>query len=175
MSAAHERLWEFKFREGGIERTTTLTLDAELCCLPCIEDAEDQSGDGQVRHFVAYAQSELAQAWERDAIPIFWTVMGDGVFELAPFNLDDDDEHFLSIWTMPRDVLSGEKINWRRLPIRPRFPKFAAALGWQTAPFQATAPLRSIITGAQQRLQPPPPPILSPLARWIPEPDERPN
>ncbi len=43
----------------------------------------------------------------------------------------------------------GAQINWYKLPVfNRRFPQFAKAFGWLPAPFQMTAPLRSIVNGA---------------------------
>jgi hypothetical protein len=88
--------------------------------------------------------------WDADAVPIYWAVRGDGVFEHAPNNSERyGGKSFLTFFTPPVDPRTGAVMNWWRLPVRnERFPAFAEALGWLPSPFQEFAPLRSIIMNA---------------------------
>lgn len=145
MSTDLERRWRFRSREGGRAIVTPLWLDAEPLCLPCIDDLGDESGVAQLAYYLDYLQRECPEAWEQDRIEVYWSVLGEGISEQAP--VANDDENFLSFFSQPYDARTGELINWWRLPVRSRFPKFAAALGWAPSPFQPFAPLRSILTG----------------------------
>lgn len=141
-----ERKWLLRSRPTGYEMVTSLWLYPELSCSSWIDDADDQSGEGQLDYYVDYIRSRYPEWWEADAVPIYWSVRGDGVFEQAPTS---PDENFLTFWRKPYDAETGEALNWWRLPVRnTRFPEFAAALGWLPSPFQEFAPLRSIVNNA---------------------------
>jgi hypothetical protein len=143
------KVWRFRARDNEFEQVTTLWLYPELDCSSCIGDADDQSGDGQLDYYVDYVRRHRPEWWKADAIPIYWSVRGEGVFEHAPNNAHDYGKNFLTFYTPPADVKTGEPLNWWRLPVRnTRFPAFARALGWLPSPFQPFAPLRSIVTNA---------------------------
>jgi hypothetical protein len=124
-----ERKWRFSFRGNGFEHVTPLWLYPEIDCSSCVDDADDQSGAGQLAYYGDYVQRRY-----------------DGIAEHAP-NTNRDysgGRNFLSFCTSPVDAK-----NWWRLSVRnTRFPAFAKALGWLPSPFQEFAPLRSIITNA---------------------------
>jgi hypothetical protein len=151
-AAMIERRWRFRGREYGNEKVSPLWLYPELNCSSCVDDADDQSGEGQLAYYVDYVQRRYPQWWNADAVEIMWSVRGDGIFEYAPVPFeacDDIGENFLTFFTPPVDDKTGEPLNWWRLPVRnTRFPAFAKALGWLPSPFQQFAPLRSIITNA---------------------------
>jgi hypothetical protein len=140
---------------GGHERVTPLWLYPEIDCSSCVADVEDQSGAGQLAYYVDYLQRHFPEWWDADAVPIGWSVRGEGIWEYAPNDPDEQlDENFLTFWSRPRDAKTGEPLNWWRLPLRnDRFLAFAKALGWLPSPFQATAPIRSIVTNATRRVR----------------------
>ncbi len=149
--------WRFRSRGGACEHVATVWLYPELDCSYCVDDADDQSGPGQLAYYVEYVRRDYPEWWEDDAVPIYWSVRGEpGIYEYAPncalHVLHEDglpDENFLTFLTPPVDAKTGEALNWWRLPVRnTRFPAFAKALGWLPSPFQHFAPLRSIITNA---------------------------
>ena len=150
-----ERQWRFQSRNNGFERVTPLWLYPEIDGSSCVDDADDQSGAGQLAYFVAYIRRRHPKQWDADAVPIFWSVRGDGVFEIAPNNARDIiGKTFLTSFTAPVDARTGKSMNWWRLPVRnDRFPAFAKALGWLPSPFQEFAPLRSIVTNATQTVR----------------------
>jgi hypothetical protein len=126
-----------------------------------VDDICPASGEAQLTHYVEYIQQHYPHWWNDDAVPIYWSVMGDGDgfgSEQAPFNPDGDN--VLTYYYPPINVRTGQQINWYKLPvINNRFPEFAAALGWLPAPGQLFAPLRSIVEVAPQ----PPRPVVQAL------------
>jgi len=146
-----ERKWRFRSRGTGFEKVTTLWLYPEINCSSCVDDAEDQSGPGQLAYYVDYVQRRYPEWWEADAVPIYWSVRGEpGIAEDAPNSdyANRNGDNFLTFWTPPVDAKTGEPLNWWRLPVRNT--AFAKALGWLPSPFQDFAPLRSIVPTATQ-------------------------
>jgi hypothetical protein len=148
-----QRKWRFRARGADFEMVSPLWLYPEIDCSACVDDVYDLSGEEQLDYYVDYIRARHPDWWEADAVPICWSVRGDGVFEEAPNNAPygptDNGENFLTFWTPPVDAETGEPLNWWRLPVRNmRFPAFAKALGWLPSPFQEFAPLRSIVMNA---------------------------
>ena len=136
------------------ERVTPLWLYPELVCSSCVDDADDQSGAGQLAYYVDYLQRDYPAWWVADAVPIGWSVRGDGIWEYAPNEPNELGENFLAFWTPPVDTRTGEPLNWWRLPVRySRFPAFGKPLGWLPSPFREFAPLRSIVTNATRTVR----------------------
>ncbi len=150
MIAYAKTKWRLRSRETGAEWVTPLWLYPEIDCSSCVDDADDQSGPGQVFYYADYLQRRYPDWWAADAVPIWWSVMGEGICEYAPGASNTrHDENFLTFFKPPVDAKTGQFLNWWRLPVRNhRFPAFAAALGWLPSPFQEFAPMRSIMTNA---------------------------
>jgi hypothetical protein len=149
-SLSRLRKWRFNaINHCDAESVTPLWLEPELECSSCIADTgiDLQDGAGQFAYYVDYIRREYPLLWEADAVPIYWSVCGDGISEFAPNDPNDlSDENFLTFFTPPVDARTGEPLNWWKLPVRDsRFPAFAKALGWTPSAFQAFAPLRSIV------------------------------
>jgi hypothetical protein len=123
-----EGKWRFQSRDAEFERVTALWLYPELDCSSCVDDAEDQSGSGQLIVYIDHIRDRYPEWWESDAVPIYWAVRGDVIFEAAPHNAIVRRKNFLTVFTPPIDAETGEPMNW--LP----------------SPFQEFAPLRSIVT-----------------------------
>jgi hypothetical protein len=154
-TAMIERRWRFQSLATGYEKVRPLWLYPEIDCSSCVDDADDQSGEGQPDYYIDYVQRRYPHWWEADAVPIWWFVMGEHICEFAPMNAHRicDGKNFLTEFTAPVDAKTGEPMNWWRLPVRnTRFPTFAKALGWLPSPFQEFAPLRSIITNATAKV-----------------------
>jgi hypothetical protein len=124
-----------------------------------LQDCEDADGAEQLQFYVEYIKRKHPAWWEDDAVPIYWTVRGEGsdsICEEAPCGnqwmhaqLASEPENILTRYEIPYDVRTDEPVNWWRLPVRnTRFPEFAKAIGWLPSPFQQFAPLRSIVTNA---------------------------
>lgn len=141
------RLWKLKSRRWGHIKTTNLWLYPELDCSSCVDDVYDESGEEQLQYYVQYIQRRYPQWWDDDAVPIYWSVRGDGdAFGSEAAPCMTKHENVLTYYYPPRDAKTDEVINWFQLPVRnTRFPAFAKALGWLPAPFQMFAPLRSIV------------------------------
>jgi hypothetical protein len=146
-----EQKWRFRSRTAAHTRASPLWLYPELDGSSCVGDLDaGTDGKEQLAYYVDYVRSEHPQWWAADAVPILWSVHGDGVCEFAPSESQirwlKHEENFLAFWTLPVDTKTGGPLNWWRLPVRnTRFPEFAKALGWLPSPFHEFAPLRSII------------------------------
>src|SRR5262249_10587364 len=147
------RLWKLKSRRSDHVKVTRLWLYPELECSSCVDDC-DGNGEDQLAYYCEYIRTRYPQWWESDAVPIYWSVIGDGDgfgSETAPCAANlrvTERDDILTYYYPPVDRKTGEPINWLTLPVaNQRFPEFARALGWLPSPFQHTAPLRSIIRG----------------------------
>jgi hypothetical protein len=144
--------WHLQSRRYAHAKVTELYLYPELDCSACVQELDDDAtGDEQLRYYCDYIKNRYPQLWKDDAVPILWTVMGDGDgfgCEFAPCHSGIRDDNVLTYYHSPINVKTGEGVNWYRLPVmNRRFPAFAKALGWLPSPFQMTAPLRSIVSG----------------------------
>jgi hypothetical protein len=146
--------WRLQSQESNHFKVTALWLYPELDCSASIDDVLPASGEEQLAYYVDYIRRRYPHWWNADAVPIYWSVMGDGDgfgSEEAPFHDADSIGNVLTYYYPPINVRTGNLINWYRLPvINNRFPEFAAALGWLPAPGQLFAPLRSIVNGSPQ-------------------------
>jgi predicted GIY-YIG superfamily endonuclease len=144
------RRWEFT--HAGAIRSSTLWLYPELDLSSCVDDVYWADGQEQLEYYIDYVQSHEPEWWDGDAVPISWYVRGDnGIAEVAPFFSDPisrkvsgHHENFLTYFTWPTSVDTGESLDWFTLDIGYRFEEFSKALAWSPAPFQTMAPLRSI-------------------------------
>lgn len=151
--------FSYEHLRSGFQKQGQLWLYPELNCSSCVDDCWSEDGYEQLEHYVDYIEAHQPEWLRVDAVPIYWFVDGRGdngrgnCFEAAPFcsntlRLDRQGNHinFLSYFSWPVSVRTGEPLDWFRLPIKmDRFPAFAEALGWQPSPLQPTAPLTSIL------------------------------
>jgi hypothetical protein len=151
--------WRLQSRESNHFKITALWLYPELDCSSCVDNVYQASGEEQLAYYCEYLRTAYGGRyrhwWNDDAVPIYWSVMGDDDgfgCEQAPFHIDDNPRRdVLTYYYPPINVRTGNLINWYQLPvINNRFPEFAAALGWLPAPGQLFAPLRSIVSGSPQ-------------------------
>lgn len=138
-------------RHGRCWHTKDLYLMPELHCSPCIDDVYGRSDDpaeqGQIE--VAYWLDYLRRKNSGvlpERVHIYWSIVGDDWHETAPLgalwgNQFPDLGDFLTHFSWPIDARTDSHVNFLRLPIRHRFPRFAAALGWQPAPLQRWCPI----------------------------------
>jgi len=135
--------WVFQSLKTGHEFRTDLVLYGELELSAGIDDCPYDDGDEQLEYYIDSVRRRMPDAWNADDVPIYWCVIGKQTHEAAPF-MDFEGDNFLSHYTWPRNS-DGDMIDWFQLPVvNPRFPKFAAALGWKPSPIQNSCPLRSI-------------------------------
>lgn len=76
-----------------------------------------------------------------DEIKITWSVRGEGTAEWAPLTGAEDD--FLTYFRTPTNAITGDEINWLRLPVQPDHT-FLSASGWEPAPLQPAVSLRML-------------------------------
>lgn len=141
--------WRFEHRRSGFEHVGPLYLYPELDCSSCVDDVHWCEGEEQLTYYVEYLERKYPHWLEQDAVPIYWSVSGCQQ-EYAPFSSAGDHSEwfttFLDYFTWPEDAVTGERLDWFRLPVvMDRFPEFSAALGWTPSPLQPTAPLASIM------------------------------
>jgi predicted GIY-YIG superfamily endonuclease len=139
--------WTFRSRRSDVARSENLFLYGELDCSAMVDEVYDLDGEGQLTAYIQYVARRYPEWLEADAVPIDWSVVGDGgIFEYAPFQRTEPDEQypqedFLSVFTLPVQNV--------------RFPEFAVALGWTPAPLQPACPLRSVLDSRAARVQRP--------------------
>ena len=141
-------LWELTSRRSGYSRTTRLWLYPVPNISSCVDDCMPASGEEHLKYYCNMIRENYPDYWEKDAVPIYWTVCD--IHERAPFPVVgmDWDEDVRTFFHTPTNTETGERLNWYRLPvINSRFPEFGEALGWLPSPGQQFAPIRSIIEG----------------------------
>lgn len=146
------KTWSFKLRTNGYEETVAIWLHPEIYGVPMLDDFLHLNGEDQLAIYLAWIMAAKADLWKADAVPIYWSIRGEGIAETAPFTQEPyGDENFLTFYSWPQDVETGEALDWfSDLPVQDtRYPDFADALGWRPSPLQATAPLRSILKSKQ--------------------------
>lgn len=158
------------------EQTGELWLYPELNGESMVDDYYEEDGDEQLRQYVKYLEREHPEYLAEDAVRIDWFVAGrrrsygarqaagptrGDVFESAPFQHQSsglmikfpEHEDFLTHYSWPRDVVTGELLDWFTLEVRhDRFPEFSAALGWVPSPLQPTCPLLSIMASKRRMI-----------------------
>ena len=154
-------IWRFRSKQDrGQEWIKALWLYPEIDGSSCVDDADDQSGEGQLAHFVARLKRRYPEQWEADAVPIFWGVQGDGVAEWAPNEPKAGSENFLDVLHSSREsVRTGEEFeSGGSCQVRnTRFPLFAKALGYRRrARFSHSSPpsSRSSLIGRHKTAKP---------------------
>jgi hypothetical protein len=77
-------IWEFRTVDG-FERKSALWLYPELDCSSCVQDCEDS--DDQFGFYCDYIRENehYREWWDADAVPVCWSVYGDGICEFAPY------------------------------------------------------------------------------------------
>ena len=110
--------------------------------------------------------SQLMTKWasrrtpSKGLIPIVWYVKAGGLLELMPFQhthiLAELRENFLSFFSWPTDPVTGEQLNWLRLPVVDKFWYAARrdrggfiqeATGWKPGILQPFVTLGSLLQG----------------------------
>jgi hypothetical protein len=67
-------LWELTSRRSGYSQTTKLWLYPELNYSSCVDDCMPASGEEQLEYYLDMIREVRPEYWERDAVPIYWTV-----------------------------------------------------------------------------------------------------
>jgi hypothetical protein len=123
-----------------------------------------------VNKYADYQHKQQPADYDPGEVRISWTVTtpgsGDGVFELAPHSYDarttrtssyKPRDNFDTIYTPPVHAVTGEPINWLRLPVvdlgwnatvANKGGFIQEATGWKPSPLQPTVDVRQIATAA---------------------------
>ncbi|MFJ5843054.1 hypothetical protein ACIQGO_41135 [Streptomyces shenzhenensis] len=136
-----DTLWTFRSRQSQHERSIPLCLSWEVAGDPITgEFIPDETSARALwdMWFPRYGKKGPAQ--------IYWFIMGKGTFEGAPFtNNIGTGEDFLTYFSWPVNALTGERLNWVRLPVRDKLwhgdrcdkGGFIQELtGWKPSPFE---------------------------------------
>jgi hypothetical protein len=175
--------WTFSSKGNGFEQTEELALYAEPCGASITDDylPEDITAGELWRMWVTEWADEFHKRWpdlyRPGEVHINWFVTRpsiDGIFEGAPHvkdwrthpgtvNAGSEQEDFLTHYTHPVHAVTGERLNWLRLPVVDRGWHAKAshkggfiqqATGWKPSPLQPTMDVRQI--GAAAGLYVPP-------------------
>lgn len=175
--------WTFSYKGNGFEQTEELVLYAEPNGSTITDDylAEDITAAELWRMWVTEWADEYHKRWpdlyRPGEVHITWFVTRpsiDGIFEGAPHvrdwrtlpgtaNAGFEQEDFLTHYTHPVHAVTGERLNWLRLPVVDRGWHAKAsnkggfiqqATGWKPSPLQPTMDVRQI--GAAAGLYVPP-------------------
>ena len=113
--------WRYQNIENGFEKVDTFSLAWELSyenvtsgCTPT-EDTACQVWDRWMKA-VDWARQSSRYNIPHGAAPIGWTVHD--AAEALPFMGEDED--FLTFFTWPTHVHTGERLQWSRLPVMDR-------------------------------------------------------
>lgn len=118
---AATRKWRMKFlrNDGGWEGPLIAHWEVNLSSM-----SDDYTPDeiSAVDLFAKWRPYAL-KSYPDGRVPIYWFVEspGQGKFESMPFQdwlADEKHQHFLSFYSWPVDVVTGERINWLQLPVR---------------------------------------------------------
>ena len=97
------RKWRFRSRRSQVEFISPLWLYPELNCSSCVDDVYDQSGETQLAYYVEYLERLYPSRMTDDAVPIYWSVRGDGIFEHGPNERGENSSRSLRRpWTRRR-------------------------------------------------------------------------
>lgn len=176
--------WTFSYKENHFEQTEELALYAEPDGSPISDDylPEEITAAELWRMWVTQYADLYHEKWPAlyapGVVPILWTVTRptmSGIFEAAPHMVDrppipeeyrwmgDTREDFLTHFTHPVHAVTGERLNWLRLPVMDRGWNETAshkggfiqeATGWKPSPLQPTMNVRQL--GAAAGLYVPP-------------------
>lgn len=92
-------------------------------------------------------------------VPIYWTVIHahkNGIYETAP-HIPDHPQNFLTYYTHPVHAVTGERLNWLRLPVEDRWWNATdahrggfvqQATGWKPSALQPTMNFRQLDAAA---------------------------
>ena len=175
--------WTFRYKGNGYEQTEELALYAEPngCTLTDDYLPDEITPEALwklwVDEFADLHHKRWPDLYRPGEVHISWFVTRpsmDGIFEGAPhirdwrtlpglLDADAGQEDFLTHYTHPAHVVTGERLNWLRLPVLDRgWNKTAShkggfiqqATGWKPSPLQPTMDVRQI--GAAAGLYVPP-------------------
>ncbi|MCX4690643.1 hypothetical protein OG401_41225 [Kitasatospora purpeofusca] len=163
-----DTLWTYRNKNSGYAFTTGMHLSWQLADADISHEykPDEITAHQLYRRWAEKYGNRLAeehpQHYRPGDVEISWTVTGDQVDEFAPFQIhvpgeDTDHEDFLTHFTMPTDVRTGEQVNWLRLPVDDRrwnseesdLGGFVQeSLGWKPSPLQHVVNLRQLEAAA---------------------------
>lgn len=135
--------WDFVSKQNGHAHTGQLlwlgwSVNWDATAQDSAYADEEELSDQEV--FRRWLQMAIRQS-EQDEVGITWSVRGEHTAEWAPLTGAEYD--FLTYFQTPTNAITGDEINWLRLPIRPDYT-FLGASGWEPTPLQPTVSLRML-------------------------------
>lgn len=135
-----ENSWDFNDRLSDYPKTgQPLSLGWEPAGAVAVRVEDDETADEAFYRWVA----EVAREFENGVVPLEWTVETQS--ECAPFSRiewQDGDQDFLTAYTVPVNSLTGERVNWSRVPVDHDSTGFITAVtGWTPGPLQPSVRL----------------------------------
>jgi hypothetical protein len=153
--------WTWKNRQGGdLTHTGDLELYWEVNGDPISDDftPDDMSAVDLLEMWAKnyYPNPKVEAIYGPGMVNIYWSVEG----ETAPFGNDPEVfvEHFLTFYTWPTHVETGERVNFNRLPVRDKqwgpggMDKggfIQEATGWKPSPFQPVMHVPTVFAAAR--------------------------
>lgn len=135
--------WDFVSKlnghvHAGLRLSLGWSVNWDVTAMESAIADEDEVSDSEIfRRWLLMATDNPTE----DEIKITWSVRGEGTAEWAPLTGAEDD--FLTHFQTPTHVITGDEINWLRLPVQPDH-RFLGAAGWEPAPLQPTVSLRML-------------------------------
>ena len=162
--------WAFRSLRSDFEHIVQLALHWEPVGSPMSDDYTPAEADAHelwrmwVNQHGAKCHEEKPEIYAPWHVPIYWfvtSVGAGGTFEAAPHQTLPDDflarEHFLTHFTHPAHVITGEPVNWLRLPVlnhgwnAKQVNKggfIQEATGWKPSPLQPVMDVRQVAEAA---------------------------
>lgn len=154
--------YRFSSLGNGYTHTTPLALSYEIRGTSMSDDylPSEKNAVELLREWIehCYPDEHAEQRYGPGMVSIYWGVMGiaeAGIGEVAPFQAHDQGAgDFLTSFTWPVDVDTGEKINWMTMPVSDRAwisdeadkgGFIQQATGWKPAPLQSALHLPGLI------------------------------
>jgi hypothetical protein len=161
-----ENKWSFRSRQSNVMFEGPLCLYWEISGDPISDDytSDEISADDLLRMWVQrYSPDVRAEAmYGPGMVRISWFVQGPSQFESAPFAADcyttpEAYHDFLTYFSWPADVATGELLNWNRIPVIDKLWNdrrsekggfFQQATGWKPSPLQPAVYLPGVLAAA---------------------------
>lgn len=160
-----ENNWSFHHRQNNFKNDGPFHLSWEISGDPISDDysTDEIDADELLRRWIKrYSPDVSAEAmYGPGMVAIHWFIEGASQFELAPFAADryrhEGHEDFLTFFSWPTNMATGERLNWNRVPVidklwnEQRGDKggfFQQATGWKPSTLQPVVYLPGVLAAS---------------------------